>query len=176
MDDSNSSNGDSIFSSRSPSSSNTSIIPPRGDEIDRWQRHIGMQDFAKDVQRAAESVYPNHNRSRYSNVYVLIFKWKTEDPKLPVWYEIEELRDVLDQIYGYEIEIFEIPDQKSHAKVVEKITALITINDDSKDDLKIVYYAGHSRLSDTRDLVWSRYVVYSLTGEESNIVLAPFSL
>jgi hypothetical protein len=121
-----------------------------------------MQDFAKDLQRAAESVFPNENRSRYSNVYVLIFKWKTEDPNLPVWYEIDELCYVLDKIYGYEIEIFEIPDQKCHIKVVEKITSFISINDDSKNDLKIVYYAGHSRLSDTRDLVWSRCVVYSL--------------
>jgi hypothetical protein len=179
MDDSSSSYGDSIFSSRSPSSSNTSIIPPgppRGDEIDRWQRHIGMQDFAKDLQIAAESVYPNHKRSRYSNVYVLIFKWKTEDPKLPVWYEIEELYHVLDQIYGYEIEIFEIPDHKSHAKVVEKVTAFIAINDDSKNDLKIVYYAGHSRLSDTRDLVWSRCVVFSLYEKEAIRILFPFSL
>jgi hypothetical protein len=172
MDDSSSSYGESIFSSKSPSTSNSSIIPPRGEEIDRWQRHIRMQEFAKDVQRAAESVYPNSNRSRYSNVYVLIFKWETEDPKLPVQCEIDELRRVLEEIYGYEIEIFEIPDHKSHAKVVEKITAFIAINDDSKNDLKIVYYAGHSRLSHTKDLVWSRCVVFFLPGEETVSILA----
>jgi hypothetical protein len=168
--DNSSSNGESIFSSKSLSSSDTSIIPPRGDEIDQWQRHIGMQEFAKDVQRAAESIYPNQNRSRYANVYVLIFKWKTEDPKLPVWHEIEELCRVLDEIYGYEIEVFEIPDQKSHAKSVEKITAFIAINDDSKNDLKIVYYAGHSRLSNTRDLVWLRCVIHSLPCEEGMMI------
>lgn len=102
----------------------------------------------EDVQWAAKSVYPNRNRSRYSNVYVLIFKSETEDPNLPVDVEIDDLCKVLDQIYGCEIEIFQIPDQKSHNRVVEKVSAFIGINDDSKDDLKIVYYAGHSGLSE----------------------------
>jgi hypothetical protein len=176
MNENNTNCGGSIFSKTSTSNSSSMSKPPRGDEIDRWHRHIGMQDFAKDVQRAAESVYPNQNQSRYFHVYVLIFKWKTEDPKLPVWHEIDELRRVLDEIYGYDIEIFEIPDQKSHAKVVEKMTAFIGINDDSKNDLKIVYYAGHSRLSDTRDLVWLRCVVHSLPGEEGIMIPFPSSL
>jgi hypothetical protein len=136
-------------------SSNTSSIPPRSDEIDRWQRHISLQNFAKDVERAAKSVCANDTRSRYSQVHVLILKWKTEDPKLPVSCEIAELCQVLDQVFHYDIEIIEIPDQRSHAKVNDKISAFIAINDDSKDDLKIVYYAGHSRLSATKDLVWA---------------------
>ena len=143
----------SSFTERSPQSSNPSTIPPRGDEIDRWQRHISMQEFARDLQRAANSIYPNHRRSRYTEVYVLILKWRTEDPKLPVSIEIAELCKVLDEIYHYHIEIFEIPDQKSHATVSKKINTFIDINDDSKSDLKIVYYAGHSKLSKTRDLI-----------------------
>jgi hypothetical protein len=149
---------DSTFnqsSTLSSLSSNNSSIPPRGEEIDRWQRHISLQNFAKDVERAAKSVYANESRSRYSQVHVLLLKWKTEDPKLPVSYEIAELCRVLDQVYHYDIQIFEIPDQRSHARVNEKISAFIAIDDDSKDDLKIVYYGGHSRLSATKDLVWA---------------------
>jgi 3-methyladenine DNA glycosylase AlkC len=145
---------------RSSQSSNTSSIPPRAEVIDRWQRHTNLQQFGRALQDAAKSIYPNRNRSRYKNVYVLILKWETEDPKLPVSYEIEELRQVLDEIYHYHIDIFEIPDKRSHAKVSEKINSFVEINDDSKDDLKIVYYAGHSRSSKTRDLIWSRCVVY----------------
>jgi hypothetical protein len=111
-----------------------------------------------ELQEAAKSLYLNGNRSRYSNVYVLILKWESEDPKLPVSCEIEELCKVLDEIYHYDIEIFEIPDNRSHAKVSQKINTFIELNNDSNFDLKIVYYAGHSRLSKTRDLVWSRYV------------------
>jgi hypothetical protein len=139
----------------------TLSIPLRGDEIDRWQRHTSLRQFAADLQEAAKSVYQNGNRSRYSNVYVLIIKWEFEDPKLPVSCEIKELYKVLDEIYHYDIEIFEIPDNRSHAKVSQKINSFIEINNDNKYDLKIVYYAGHSRLSKTRDLVWSRYVPYS---------------
>jgi len=142
IDQDSSSNDTSSFTERSPQSSNTSTIPPRGDEIDRWQRHISMQNFARDLQRAANSIYPNHRRSRYTEVYVLILKWKTEDPNLPVTIEIAELCKVLDEIYHYNIEIFEIPDQKSHATVSKKINAFVDINGDSKSDLKIVYYAG----------------------------------
>ena len=94
-------------------------------------------------------------------MYVLIVKWEEEDPSLPVSYEIEDLCRVFEGIYNYHIEIFDIPDKKSHARVSEKINAFIGINDDSKHDLKIVYYAGHSRLSKTKDLVWSRYVLSS---------------
>jgi hypothetical protein len=161
-------NHDSGFYERSPLGSDTSNIPPPAHEIDQWQRHISLQNFAKDLQTAANSVYPNKTRSRYSRVYVLIFKWKAEDPKLPVSYEIAELREVLDKIYHYDIEVFEIPEKQSHARVSEKINTFVAINDDSKDDLKIVYYAGHGRLSKTRDLVWTRCVFTSVMKEHLN--------
>jgi hypothetical protein len=154
-------NYDSGFYERSPLGSEISNIPPAAHEIDQWQRHISLQDFAKDLQNAANSVYPNKTRSRYSRVYVLIFKWEVEDPKLPVSYEIAELWEVLEKIYHYDIEIFEIPEKQSHARVSEKVNTFVAINDDSKDDLKIVYYAGHGRVSKTRDLVWTRYVPVS---------------
>ncbi|KAN0095850.1 hypothetical protein V8E51_016561, partial [Hyaloscypha variabilis] len=100
-----------------------------------------------------------------------MFKLENEDPKLPVSYEIEELRKVFEQIYHFKVEVFDIPDNRSHANVSEKINAFVAINNDSKLDLKIVYYAGHSRLSKTKDLVWSswqtkneRYPTVSWTG------------
>ncbi|TVY81197.1 hypothetical protein LSUE1_G005163 [Lachnellula suecica] len=159
MDQDSSSYDTSNFTERSPQSSNTSSIPPRAHEIDRWQRHISMQDFGRNLQTAVKSIYPNRKRSRYTNVWVLILKWKTEDPDLPVTIEIEELCRVLGETYHYDIELFEIPDQKSHATVSKKINTFVDINGDSKSDLKIVYYAGHSRLSKTRDLIWSRQVL-----------------
>jgi hypothetical protein len=157
-------NRDSGFDEWSPLHSDPSKLPPTACEIDQWQRHISLQNFAEDLQNAAKSVYPNGPRSRYSSVYVLIFKWEVEDPKLPVSYEIAELRKVLDEIYHYNIEVFEIPEKRSHAKVSEKVNTFVAINEDSKDDLKIVYYAGHGKLSKTRDLLWTRYALISGTG------------
>jgi hypothetical protein len=147
---------DSGFEERSPQSPNNCFIPPSDHKIDQWHHHITLENFAKDLQNAAKSIYPNETRSRYSEVYVLILKWETEDPKLPVSCEIAGLMQVFQDVYHYDIKVFEIPDIRSHARVSEKINTFIGINDDSGDDLKIVYYAGHSRLSKTRDLVWTR--------------------
>lgn len=37
--------------------------------------------------------------------------------------------------------------------VSAKINEFVSINNNSKEDLKIVYYAGHSKLSKTKDIV-----------------------
>ena len=147
---------DSSFYDRSPRSTNTSITPPRADEIDRWQRHTTLDRFRQDLQHAADSVFPNNTQSRYANVYVLMIRWEEEDPNLPVSLELDELRLIFEDTYRYEVEVFLIPNKRSHAKVSKRINDFIDINGDSKDDLKIVYYAGHSSLLKTKDLVWSR--------------------
>lgn len=131
-------------------------MPPRAEEWDRTLRHIELKEFGKSLENAARAIYPNDKKSRYSMVYVLLICWKTGDPKLPVQREISELRKVFEQIYHYEIEEFSIPDSDSHAAVSEKINAFVKVNDNSGDDLKIVYYAGHSRLSRTKELIWSK--------------------
>jgi hypothetical protein len=46
-------------------------------------------------------------------------------------------------MYHFNVEVFEIPDKRSHSKVSAKINDFVSINDDSVEDLKIVYYAGH---------------------------------
>jgi hypothetical protein len=113
------------------------------------------EDMSCDSQPdpAAKSLYLNGNRPKYSNIYVLTLKWESEDLKLPVSCDIEELCKVLDETYHHDIEIFQIPDNRSHAKVSQKINTFIELNNDNNLDLKIVYYAGYSRLSKTRDLV-----------------------
>jgi hypothetical protein len=83
-DGSNSMPNSLYFSSRSPQSSAASSIPPRADEWDRTLRHISLKDFGKALEKAARAVSPNGNGSKYSQVYVLMISWQTEDPKLPV--------------------------------------------------------------------------------------------
>jgi hypothetical protein len=87
---------------------------------------------------------------------VLLICWKTQDPKLPVEREIRELRRVFEEVYRYNTEEFEIPDSESHAAVSEKINSFVKVDSNSSGDLKIVYYAGHSRLSRTKELLWSK--------------------
>jgi hypothetical protein len=130
-------------------------VPPRAEEWDRTLRHVGLEEFGKSLEKAASAVYPNDKKSRYSKVYVLLIRWETQDPKLPVEREMSELGKVFEEIYHYDIEEFWIPDAVSHGAVSKKINAFVEVNDDSSDDLKIVYYAGHSRLSRTKELLWS---------------------
>jgi hypothetical protein len=141
----------------SPSSSSSFAPPPRPEEITRTLKHTDMANFGKQLQRAVKTAFPSPTQSRYENVYVLIFLWANGDPKLPVNLEISKLRSVLEGTYHFKVEEpFEIPDQRSHHKVSARINDFIGINDDSSDDLKIVYYAGHSRLSKTKEVVWAR--------------------
>jgi hypothetical protein len=144
----------SSFNSRSPHSS-TSSVPPRAEDWDRTLRHIGLEDFGKALENATKAVYPNGKASRYSRVYVLLIRWETQDPQLPVECEIHGLRNVLENVYNYDVEEFRIPDSESHAEVSEKINSFVKVGGNSSNDLKIVYYAGHSRLSRTKELVWS---------------------
>jgi hypothetical protein len=116
-----------------------------------------LSDFGKALENAARAIYPNKTGSKYSRVYVLLISWQTEDPKLPVGREIKALHEVFEDVYHYDVEEFRIPDSASHAAVSEKINSFVKVNDDSSNDLKIVYYAGHSLLSRNKELVWSTY-------------------
>jgi hypothetical protein len=144
----------SIFDSRSPQSSATTSLPPRGEELDRSLRHIGLRDFATELDHAAKAVFPNNKKSRYSGVHVLLISWETQDPRLPVQKEISILHELLDGTYHYDVQEFQIPDQESHAEVSKKINSFVEVGNNSCNDLKIVYYAGHSRLSATKELAW----------------------
>lgn len=148
----------SCLESRSPSGSSASSVPPPADDLDRTLRHIGMQEFGKSLDIAARAMFPNDTACRYNKVYVLLITWKTQDPKLPVAVELCRLRSVFKDIYHYEVEDFEIPDDDSHAETSEMINAFVKLNKNSRDDLKIVYYAGHGRLSPTKELIWYPYV------------------
>jgi len=130
--------------------------PPRADEIDRWQHHIAFQQFGDDLQSAAAAIFPNTATSRYKNVYVLMIKWEDEDPKLPVSQEIKNLERVFKDIYHFETEVWSIPDVDCHAEVNEKILDFKRVGGNCKDDLKIVYYAGHGKLTRNRQLSWTR--------------------
>lgn len=145
----------SNFDPRSPQSSATSSVPPRAEEWDRELRHTGLEDFGKALENAARAVYPNDKNSRYSQVYVLLICWQTQDPKLPVEVEISRLHEVLETVYNFDVEEFRIPNSGSHFAVSQKINKFIEVNNDSNNDLKIVYYAGHGRLSRTKELLWS---------------------
>ncbi|KAL5315687.1 hypothetical protein ACEPPN_016557 [Leptodophora sp. 'Broadleaf-Isolate-01'] len=130
-------------------------LPPSSCDIDRWRYHIGLKQFGEALGAAAKAVFPNTSKSRYTRVSVLMIQWEDEDPRLPVSIEIEKLYDVFTKIYHFETEIWKIPDQGSHASTNRKI--LDFIENDSKDHLRIIYYAGHGELTKNRLLSWTSW-------------------
>ena len=138
-------------------SSPNSTPPPTLADIDRWRYHIAFEEFGKSLQEAANAVFPNDTNSRYTKVSVLLLSWEDEDPELPVSREIEKLHAVFRDYYGYETEHWTIPDEHAHWKLSEKIMDFAKPEEGSKTHLKIVYYAGHGRLTDTRLLLWTRF-------------------
>jgi hypothetical protein len=153
------------------SSLNSTPPPPNPSDIDRWNYHTNLTKFGNDLQAAANAVFPNVKRSRYSRVFVLILSWELEDPQLPVSLEINELQHVFQDIYHFETELYKIPDQDCHYKLFKKIGDFVEPVDDSNNHLKIVYYAGHARLSENQTLVWTRYVHFFNRNIYSDVTL-----
>jgi len=137
-------------------SSASSTPTPKFADHDRSQYHIDFEDFTKGLQAAADAVFPNNQTSRYTKVFVLMLRWADEDPNLPFSVEINKLNDVFHEIYHYETEIWNILTENCHYRLNEKIMDFVKPTEESQRHLKIVYYAGHARLLDTRLLVWTR--------------------
>ena len=137
-------------------SSRSTTPPLPACDFDKWLFHTGFEVFASDLHEAAKAVFPNTTSARYRNVYVLMFKWEDEDPNLPVWLEIRRLFDVFTKLYHFETEICEIKDLDCHFEVNQKILDFTRLGGASNEDLKIVYYAGHGKLTKNRLLSWTR--------------------
>jgi hypothetical protein len=137
-------------------SSPNSTTPPTADDFDKWLFHTGFEEFGTDLHDAAKAVFPNTAPARYRDVYVLMIKWEDEDPNLPVSREISRLFGVFTDLYRFQTEVWDIKDAACHAEVNQKILDFSRLGGDSKEDLKIVYYAGHGKLTRNRLLSWTR--------------------
>ena len=130
--------------------------PPTSRDLDYLQYHISLQDIGKQLQDAANAAYPNDQRSRYYNIYVLLLCWEDEDPKLPVSIEVEELHSLFDSMYDFDVEVWKIPSHSSHNELNRKVLDFVYLGGDCKTDLKIVYYGGHGKLVYNRQASWMR--------------------
>lgn len=163
-------------SSALPSIDTLSAPPPTSRDLDHLQYHISLQDIGKRLQDAANAAYPHGQKSRYSNVYVLLLCWEDEDPKLPVTIEAEELNGVFEDLYDFDVETWKIPSQSSHNRLNRKVLDFVSLGGDRKEDLKIVYYGGHGMLAHNRQASWARYLtwfplVYAQQGTLSVLII-----
>ena len=142
---------------------NSSTKPPRlasgsGYDLDRLSYHVRLQDFAVDLQKAANAAFPGGQTSRYTKVDVILISWEDEDPNLPVSSEIRELADTFANLYGYQVEEWLIPaEDDSHNKLQVKILQFLWASNPTH--LKIVYYAGHSKLGSNGHPILTRYLL-----------------
>lgn len=80
-------------------------------------------------------------------------RWDRDD--LGVERELNSLRTLFEDDYGFNTETWLIPaSEKSHNNVMQK--ALDFLGDfDSKDNLFILYYAGHGYINSDRQSTWA---------------------
>jgi hypothetical protein len=111
------------------------------------------------LQKAANAIFPDDGEraSKYTRVDVILLSWKDEDPKLPVSVEVAALARTFEDVYGYNVEHWLIPSEGSRVKLQGKILQFLGDNDPAH--LKIVYYAGHGRLTNHGQPAWTRYVL-----------------
>ena len=112
-----------------------------------------LETFGNTLTRATAAAFPTTvpwERYRYEQVHVLLLSW--EEDLLGVSEEVAALRDIFQRTYNYDTEEWQIPSKRSHNSLVERVAGFLAAYED-KTALLIVYYAGHGRLSDDRQLI-----------------------
>ncbi|CZR65522.1 uncharacterized protein PAC_15422 [Phialocephala subalpina] len=94
--------------------------------------------------------FPNRGRSRYETVHVCLIRWEYDG--LGVRQELNTLDAVL-QDYGFQTNIFLIPEQNSQWNLTRRTLDFIQDCDNEKN-LFILYYAGHGRMNSSRQSEW----------------------
>ncbi|KAH7355341.1 hypothetical protein BKA65DRAFT_373259, partial [Rhexocercosporidium sp. MPI-PUGE-AT-0058] len=112
-------------------------------------------DIGVQVQNEANRSFPNDGASRYTRVFVLLIRWAEEDPKLPVSIELNDLSRLFSGDFGFQTETWQIPSDNSHNELSRKVLDFISVGNDDKRNLKIVYYGGHGVLTKGQQLAWT---------------------
>jgi hypothetical protein len=124
-------------------------------DMNRWQANMGLKTFGQSLHAAAQALFPNQNRSRYSKVYVLLVRWETE-PELTVSKDLSRLYDVFNNVYHFNTSVWKISDEVSQAEADQKIAEFVNLGDNSEDALKIICYAGNCLHTESKGLAWTR--------------------
>ncbi|KAF5679900.1 hypothetical protein FHETE_624 [Fusarium heterosporum] len=101
---------------------------------------------------AAKRAFPNSAYSRYSEIQVLLIRW--DEDELEVEWELNELRRVFRDLYGFATDKFLIPTHNSHRKLTHKVLSFVEEHE-NEDTLLIVYYGGHGAINKARRSTWS---------------------
>jgi hypothetical protein len=93
---------------------------------------------------------------RYQDVKVLLLRWE-EDP-MGVKFDMDELTKVLESSYGFSTDTWLIPTVGSLKALMMKVVKLLE-EFGKEDRLLIVYYSGYGLMNESRQAIWSWYVI-----------------
>lgn len=115
-----------------------------------------LHAFVEAANKALEHAYPHPPagaNKRYSQVSVLLLRWKQDD--LGVISELRQLQAVFEDAYGFYTESFDIPEEDPEKALASRV--LDFRGTATQDRLLIVYYGGHSDDQNPQHSVWRRY-------------------
>jgi hypothetical protein len=115
-----------------------------------------LHAFVEAANKALEHAYPHPPagaNERYSQVSVLLLRWKQDD--LGVISELRQLQAVFEDAYGFDTESFDIPEEDPEKALASRV--LDFRGTATQDRLLIVYYGGHSDDQNPQHSVWRRY-------------------
>ncbi|PVH80663.1 hypothetical protein DL98DRAFT_588255 [Cadophora sp. DSE1049] len=140
-------------SSVQPESSPASSISATTHDTSRTKYHIDeLSTFAQRLEVAATKIFPNKGRSRYKDVQVLLLRW--EQDTMGVQYELDDLAAAFAESYGFKTETWLIPSSQPHLALMGKAFKMVQ-DFGMKDNLLIVYYAGHGGMNSSRQPLWT---------------------
>ncbi|KAK0106924.1 hypothetical protein ONS95_003640 [Cadophora gregata] len=140
-------------SSEQPKSSPASSISATTHDTSRTKYHINeLSTFVQRLEAAATKIFPNKGRSRYENVQVLLLRW--EQDTMGVQYELDDLAAAFAKGYGFKTETWLIPSTQPHLALMGKAFNIVQ-DFGVKDNLLIVYYAGHGGMNSSRQPLWT---------------------
>ena len=82
--------------------------------------YSAFREFRSKANEALQNAFPVHRKPRNTTASVLLLKWADDD--LGVTSELTQLREVFDQSYNFETEIWDIPSRNSDRELACKIT------------------------------------------------------
>lgn len=133
---------------------------PRPDKVTPYTPFTGLESPKGDIQGLASRILADPYRGRYRTAQVLLLHWEHDDDKPGAKEAMDQLSSILNGHYNYTLYTKPIPSPSENCKSSWKwlsstITAFVEQHD-QRDDLKIVYYNGHSYLDADREMVLAR--------------------
>ncbi|KAK4454485.1 hypothetical protein QBC34DRAFT_160211 [Podospora aff. communis PSN243] len=107
-----------------------------------------IHDFTKELQAALTANWTTrryYSSSKYQAVKALLVSW--EDDDLGVRVEVDLLGQLLERVYSYDVEKWQIPSRDPFKALDKQVRAASEAVWDTTSSLFILYYAGHARPS-----------------------------